>query len=626
YLEAVDRYVKGAVHGWEAQPGRRAADLVYYTGFLYRYAGQKQWADRLGEWFPRAHAYLVEHKGYGGSPWYVIEMGTGIRWYRGCEQWTDEVEAVAREVMLTATRRLWQTPERGAMNRAMWDVAGTRLAAELYPDAPEAPQWRAFSDEVWHDWADYDDVNEDSSHYNAVFLRFLLGHLLVTGRTDIFRRPGMRQFMARYRDVITPTGMMVGWGDSPGYGTDWGAFVAAFEMAATATGDGTFKWAAHKLIEGHRRNIIGDEPLLLGYEDMRSLPLAWLAADDSVAVVEPDLRSGVYTMAHPVYVPKHEREAQGGRYYLLEEREVPWKMVQRDGDGWGAWWSLWGLLPMGGHGHCDAPALLGLFADGTMFLRDSTYFHKHPTDHNLLYGVRVSGGRLGALPDETEVLTFEDRDAFCYAEVAWRDYDGWGLNFRREVLMIKGLGWWVRDRTAATEPCEWHLGQLWQVDRILGRGADWFDVDCPQPMSFLWPTANGDGHLLIAFAPRAGATVDYADMRQRVIEGKPYYSSSPWTVYQHEGPVKLDTDRQAVYSTLLLPLPAGERPDAVGDSLEMLRDSPGTTVLRITRGDVTWTMALNPDEENLELDARRTTSRVAIVRRTAAGESEFFEL
>lgn len=609
YLDAVDRYVQHSIGGWEAQPGRRAAEFVYYTGFLFRHAGQTRWANRLAKWLPVALAHLIEHEEYGGSPWYVMQMGHGIVWYRGCEQWTDEIEATAREVMLTAVRRLWQTPERGAMNRAMWDVAGTRLAVELYPDAPEAAKWRAFSDEVWHDWADFDDTCEDSSHYNAVFLRFLLGHLVLTEQQDIFQRPGMCAFMDRYRDLITPTGMMVGWGDSPGYGTDWGAFIATFEMAAAVTGDGTYRWAAHRLIEGHRRNIIGDDPLLLGYEDMRSLPIAYLATDDSISPIEPDLHSEVYTMAYPRPIAKHDREAQGGRWYLLQDRKTPWKMVQRDGEGWDAWWSLWGLLPLGGHGHCDAPALLGLFANGTIFLHDSAYFHKHPTDHNLLYGVRVSGGKLGELPDETEMLAFEDNKDYCYAEIAWRDYDGWGMCFRRQVLMIKGLGWWVRDRTAASEPCQWHLGQLYQVNRILGRGGTWFDVDYPQPMSFAWPSANGDGHLLIAFTPKAATTIDYADMTHRVVENKPYYSSAPWTVYQHEGPVALDVGRQAVYNSLLIPLAADEEAAAVDDSIRVIADSPETTTLRVTRDDKVWTLTMDADGPVMRCERRAKGDR-----------------
>lgn len=614
YLDAVDRYVQNSRAGWEADPGRRASELLYYTGFLYRHAGQEQWADRVPAVLDAALAYLRAHEDYGGSPWYVIQAGWGILWYRGCPQWTAQVEATAREVMLTAARRLLATPEEGAMNRAMWDVAGARLVAELYPDAAEAADWRAFADRVWHHWADFDDTYEDSSHYNAVFLRFLLGHLMLTDQLDIFARPGMRAFMDRYRDLITPTGMMVGWGDSPGYGTDWGAFVAAFEAAAGVTGDGTYRWAAHQLLDGHRRNLLGEDPLQLHYEDMRSLPLAYLLADDTIAPVIPRLSSAVYTMAYPRFIPKAERAAEAGRYYVLEDRETPWKLVARDGQGRDAWWSLFGLLPLAGHGHADAPALLALCADGTLFLHDSSYFHKQWMDHNLLYGVRVSGGRLGELPHETELLDFEDTEAWCYAQIGWRDYDGWGLPLRREILLVRGLGWWVRDRTAVTEPAEWFLGPIWQVERIRARGANWFDIDYPVPMSFLWPSANGDGHLLVAFTPRAGATVDFADMSHRIQEGKPYYSSAPWTVYQCAGPLALEPGRDAVFSSLLLPLAAEEDAAPVGDAIETLRDEPGATVLRVRRGDTTWTLALNPQGRALDLGATTTSARVTIVR------------
>ncbi len=608
YMNAIDRYVQASLANWEAQPGRRAAERLYFTGFLYRHGAQGQWADGLAERMDQAIAYLTENEDYGGSPWYVIQTGWGIKWFQGCDEWTHEVAATAREVMLTATRRLLATPERGAMNRAMWDVAGARLASELYPDAPEAAEWRQYSDEVWHHWADFDDTYEDSSHYNAVFLRFMLGHLQLTDQMDIFKRPGMRGFMDRYRDLISPTGMMVGWGDSPGYGTDWGAFVAAFEAAATATGDGTYKWAAHKLLDGHRRNIIGEDPLLLCYEDLRSLPMAWLEADDSIQPVAPELRSGVYTMAYPHYVPKQERVAANLPTYLLEDRETPWKMLQRDGEGETAWWSLFGLLPLAGHGHADAPALLGLYADGTKLLRDSTYFHKQWMDHNLLFGVRVNGGKLGDLPAETEVLTFEDRAEFCYADIAWSDYNGWGLPLRREVLFVKGLGWWVRDRTEVTEECDWFLGPLWQVDRILERGATWFDVDYPQPASFLWPTANGDAHLLVAFAPSDTATVDYADMSHR------------------EGPLALRPGQDAVYSSLLIPMPADQDSGVVGDSVETLVDEPGATVIRLRRGDTTWTMALNPDGRELDLGAATSSARVSIVRQQDGQPAQITEM
>jgi len=550
YLQMVEDYVARNWQGWAGQHGRRASDLLFYTGFLVRFADQGQWAEQASGWLREAMAYLAEHEDYGGNPWYVTQMGWGIKWFRGNGLWTAEDEATAREVMLTVTRRLWQTPERGAMNRAMWDVSNTRLAAELYPDAPEAQEWREFSDATWHDWADYDDINEDSSHYNAVFLRFLLGYLRLTNMQDIFKRPGMRQFMDRYRDVITPNGMMVGWGDSVGCGADWGAWIAAFETAASATGDDN--------------------------------------------------------------LPQLRRE-QGLPSYSLEDREVPWKMVMRDSPGEDAYYALFGLLPLGGHGHEDAPALLALFANGTMLMHDTAYFHKRWQDHNLLYAVRVSGGTLGEVPSETEVVTFRETDTICYADIAWRDYAGWGLDLRREILFVKGLGWWVRDRTDARQEFEWFLGPQWHVDRILARGESWFDVDYPEPMSFAWPVANGTDHLLIYFTPKPDASVDYADMTHRVDETKPWYSSVPWAVYQCEGPVSLRPDRQAHYNSLLVPLRRDEQADEFAQQIEVLLDEPGVTVMQLRRGDTVWTVALNNEGREITVGPVVTDARATVV-------------
>jgi hypothetical protein len=620
YLGMVREYVSRSWQSWEREHGRRASELMFYTGFLFRRAGEPGWAERVPQWLADALVHLREHDAEDISPWYVDQMGWGIKWYRGNQHWTEEAEQCAREVMLMATRRLWRTPERGAMNRAMWDVLGTRLAVELYPDAPEAEEWRRFSDEAWHDWADFDDTDEDSSHYNAVFLHFMLSYVQLTARQDAFQRPGMRQFMDRCRDLIAPAGMMVGWGDSVGYGADWGAWVAAFEAAASATGDGTYKWAAHALLDGHRRNILEDDPLQKGYEDMRSIPLAYVAANDEIKPVQPELKSRVLTAAYPRYNPPQVRKEKGLPYYSLEEREVPWKLVMRDGPTDAAYYGLFGLLPGGGHGHADAPALLALAASGTLLMHDTAYFHKNWPDHNLLYAVRVDPGEIGPAPTETRVVRFEETDTLCYADIAWQDYAGWGLDLRREILFVKGLGWWVRDRTEAKLESEWFLGPLWHVDRIAGRGASWFDADYAVPMSFAWPAANGTDHLLVYFTPKADASVDYADMTHRVDPERPWYSSAPSAVYQCEGPRVASPEHQAHYNSLLLPLHADVPAEGVADAIEVLLDEAGASVIRIPLGDTTWTLALNDDGRGLELAGTLVDARAAVIRETPRGE------
>ena len=100
----------------------------------------------------------------------------------------------------------------------------------------------------------------------------------------------------------------------------------------------------------------------------------------------------------------------------------------------------------------------------------------------------------------------------------------------------------------------------------------------------------------------------------RVTEGKPYYSSAPWTVYQCAGPLALEPGRDAVFSSVLLPLGADEDAAPIGDSIETLVDEPGATVVRVRRGDTTWTLALNPEGRALDLGAATTSARVAIVR------------
>ena len=86
-----------------------------------------------------------------------------------------------------------------------------------------------------------------------------------------------------------------------------------------------------------------------------------------------------------------------------------------------------------------------------MLTHDTSYFDKRVEDHNMLYGIRVRGGTLGRESERTEVVRFADMPGLTYADIAWHDYPGWGTRFRREILFVKGLGWWVRDRTDANE-------------------------------------------------------------------------------------------------------------------------------------------------------------------------------
>ncbi len=613
YLDTVRTYAERNAPAWATAGGGRVAQLMYYGGFLYKYGGDERPLAQVAGWLRDGMTYIQE-EGAGANPWFASEMALGIWWLRGNPQWTAQNEADARHILLTAAGRMWPNREYGAMNRPMWSAMVFRTAAELYPEEAQAGEWRAYADKVWHSWSDFDDTEEDSSHYNNVFIFFMLGYVHVTKQEEIFQRPGMVKWVERYRDVLAPNGMMVGWGDSMGIGGDWGGWAAMFETAAAVTREGTFKEAARRTVQAHQRYILDQEPLLCVYEDMPSLALAFIAADDAVQPVALAGKSAMLTCAYPKLRPKGERQ-EG--WFELERRQTPWKLALRSSAEETAYYALLGLLPYAGHGHADAPAILALAANGTLFLDDSTYMDRRWEDHNQLFGVRVSGGSLGAEPSETVVRSFADGQTATYADIAWQDYPGWGMGFVRQVLFVKGLGWVIHDRTEAQETAEWYLGPTWQVERMRTRGENWFDIDNPAPYSFAWPTANGTDHLLIWFAPKTGAGVDYSEMPTRVREGKPWYTSAPYCVYQEAGPLQISATEPAWFTSLLLPLAQDQSAVEAAQGLRVVSDSAGATVVEVRQGAVTWTLAVISDGQAHEVGPVTADAQAVVVREGA---------
>jgi hypothetical protein len=628
YLKTVQTYAERSAQRWNEQ-GRTVGEALFYTGFLHKYAQDDRPLGQVSAWLRNGVEYM-KAEGAGANPWFAGELGLGILWLRGNPQWTAQDEANARQILLTAAGRMWPGREYGAMNRSMWSAMFFRTAAELYPEEAPAAEWRAYSDKVWHQFADFYDTEEDSAHYNDVFIFFMLGYVHVTKQEAIFKEPGMVKWVARYRDVLAPNGMMVGWGDSLGIGGDWGGWAALFETAATATRDGSFKEAARRTVEGHARYILAEEPLLCVYEDMPSLVWAYIGADDAVKPAPLEGKSGLFTCAYPKLRPKNERQ-EG--WFELEQRQTPWKLALRSSAEETAYYALLGLLPYGGHGHADAPAVLALAANGTLFLHDSTYMDRRWEDHNLLFGVRVSGGKLGTEPSETVVRTYPaggdagtppgaggaGRGAAEFADIGWQDYPGWGMGFARQVLFVKGLGWMIHDRTEAKQPGEWYLGPTWQVERLRTRGENWFDIDDPAPTSFAWPTANGTDHLLIWFAPKAGASVDYSYMPTRVRQGKPWYTSAPYCVYQEAGPLAVSEQQPAWFTSLLLPLAQDKSPVEAAQGLRVRSDSAGATVLEVRQGAVKWTLAVINDGQAHEVGPVTADARAVVVREGPGG-------
>jgi hypothetical protein len=129
--------------------------------------------------------------------------------------------------------------ERGTNNRSTQVAAACAYAARSLPDHPEAKKWRRYAEYVWNDWWRAKDSHEVAYPRHHVEPLFNLADALE--KTDQLRT-GFHGFIARYRDQISPAGLMVFPGDEHPFSQS--GLVEAFARAAKIFKDPTFAWAA----------------------------------------------------------------------------------------------------------------------------------------------------------------------------------------------------------------------------------------------------------------------------------------------------------------------------------------------------------------------------------------------
>ena len=156
--------------------------------------------------------------------------------------------------------------EKGAFNQGFARAAGLALAAKTLPDLPEAAGWRRAATEIWDDWYRQRDTTENAACYNGISLTFLflLGDAL--DRAERFQDPAVRRMFERFRDQVSPLGVVPEYGDSGDAQWAmfhcWGNWVAAFERAGRTYQDPTYRWAAVRMFQAacHRTGALPDTP------------------------------------------------------------------------------------------------------------------------------------------------------------------------------------------------------------------------------------------------------------------------------------------------------------------------------------------------------------------------------
>ena len=194
----------------------------------------------------------------------------------------------------------------GLHNQTLQRAAGLGLAAQTWPDLPQAKAWRSYLETIFALLAKTGDVPENAPNYNAIDLPFVFLISDVAGHPEYPARPSIRAMFLRYRDQVSPAGFLPPYGDSghapkpfdPAWPMheNWAMFAAAFERAAKLQQDPTLRWAAVQMAA----TGMAREPLGLTATDVEPLFVFSFAEewrDKGLQPSRPEAGSAILTRA-----------------------------------------------------------------------------------------------------------------------------------------------------------------------------------------------------------------------------------------------------------------------------------------------------------------------------------------
>lgn len=237
---------------------RRVAEMAGTLAHLWQWTGEPQYAEQSRH---RLQAILDmwEARRKPAQPWKQLcffSVYPIMDAYRILDAGS-QLDAPFRDRFRRFVPEGYFALERGAFNQAFARAAGLALAARQFPDLPEAAGWRAYANDVWNDWYQDRDTTENAAVYNAISLTYIFLLADALDRTGDLDDPAVRQMFRRFRDQVTPSGMMPQYGDSGDYPWQvfhaWGNWVAAFERAARDYRDPRERWAALRMFHAATR-------------------------------------------------------------------------------------------------------------------------------------------------------------------------------------------------------------------------------------------------------------------------------------------------------------------------------------------------------------------------------------
>ncbi|MHB9026560.1 MAG: hypothetical protein ACYC7E_20700 [Armatimonadota bacterium] len=448
--------------------------------------------------------------------------------FKAHNAWSAEDEAWFKDLFLFLCRtvHVWSGPEhywRGGMHRATGEGIMKLLAATMYPDAPEAAAWRKYGEAQWNDWWKVrDNPINDINYFHGQVFPMALGATLLK-RTEVFSDPEMRKFWDRLIDMTTPDGAIVPFGPAWGWNSHAGERMMALELAASGSGDGRYRFVAHRILNylRYQTSAIRGTNLPEHFSQVGAA-VAYLYCNDAIAPIEPKPTSALLFHKETLRV----RGKAGAQQYIPDldpdplkahidcallntDKTLPFKLCFRSGWNPGDLYMLVDLFPR--HEPMNPTGVLGLTRFNSVLT--CTINSKGLTDwQNMLRVDDLSGtascvvntnpATVDAYYMDVTVPAFIDRAAATYAAVDVKDYNGYPMTLRREFFFVKNRFVILRDTATFRESFLARLGPTWYTQNIGPQvGDSWANTYFSAPVSESKKYVNPPVDLLVYHAP-----------------------------------------------------------------------------------------------------------------------------